>query len=105
RSAPLAAAGLPRLSLHAALPIFAVAVGGGDHRGEVDAQRQLLVVTGRRAVGYRVVERPLQGEGVAAVTIHLQGEDRFAIGGGGQDRKSTRLNSSHVKISYAVFCL
>src|SRR6266511_2100202 len=25
--------------------------------------------------------------------------------GGLQDRKSTRLNSSHVKISYAVFCL
>src|SRR5690606_40617496 len=25
--------------------------------------------------------------------------------GGRQDRKSTRLNSSHVKISYAVFCL
>src|SRR5690606_5806424 len=24
---------------------------------------------------------------------------------GGTDRKSTRLNSSHVKISYAVFCL
>src|SRR5690606_40008461 len=24
--------------------------------------------------------------------------------GGGEDRKSTRLNSSHVKISYAVFC-
>src|SRR5690606_39346960 len=24
---------------------------------------------------------------------------------GGKDRKSTRLNSSHVKISYAVFCL
>src|SRR5690606_41383606 len=24
---------------------------------------------------------------------------------GSQDRKSTRLNSSHVKISYAVFCL
>src|SRR5215475_15588650 len=24
---------------------------------------------------------------------------------GGPDRKSTRLNSSHVKISYAVFCL
>src|SRR5690606_41688176 len=23
----------------------------------------------------------------------------------GKDRKSTRLNSSHVKISYAVFCL
>src|SRR5690349_23792671 len=25
--------------------------------------------------------------------------------GRGQDRKSTRLNSSHVEISYAVFCL
>src|SRR5579872_7535792 len=25
--------------------------------------------------------------------------------GGGRDRKSTRLNSSHVRISYAVFCL
>src|SRR5690606_23311563 len=28
-------------------------------------------------------------------------DDRLALG----DRKSTRLNSSHVKISYAVFCL
>src|SRR5690554_7110779 len=26
-------------------------------------------------------------------------------GGTPQDRKSTRLNSSHVRISYAVFCL
>src|SRR3712207_7522223 len=26
-------------------------------------------------------------------------------GGRGQDRKSTRLNSSHANISYAVFCL
>src|SRR3712207_7307592 len=25
--------------------------------------------------------------------------------GGGKDRKSTRLNSSHANISYAVFCL
>src|SRR5690606_40537287 len=32
---------------------------------------------------------------------------RQQIGAGmaGSDRKSTRLNSSHVKISYAVFCL
>src|SRR5690606_41765777 len=27
------------------------------------------------------------------------------LGPAAQDRKSTRLNSSHVKISYAVFCL
>src|SRR5690606_39405429 len=29
----------------------------------------------------------------------------YSSGIWGQDRKSTRLNSSHVKISYAVFCL
>src|SRR5690606_19827189 len=29
----------------------------------------------------------------------------FALTRGMTDRKSTRLNSSHVKISYAVFCL
>src|SRR3712207_8896803 len=27
------------------------------------------------------------------------------VGGEGKDRKSTRLNSSHANISYAVFCL
>src|SRR5690554_7756949 len=31
--------------------------------------------------------------------LRLQGRHRIA------DRKSTRLNSSHVRISYAVFCL
>src|SRR5690606_42135023 len=30
---------------------------------------------------------------------------RALISGDLEDRKSTRLNSSHVKISYAVFCL
>src|SRR5690606_41671747 len=33
--------------------------------------------------------------------VQLQRPDRVT----GLDRKSTRLNSSHVKISYAVFCL
>src|SRR5437879_9599902 len=39
---------------------------------------------------------------------HDQGDPgvgRFVDGGGGEDRKSTRLNSSHRCISYAVFCL
>src|SRR5690606_40835525 len=36
--------------------------------------------------------------------LHLS--ERFESASGlDQDRKSTRLNSSHVKISYAVFCL
>src|SRR5215203_6419866 len=30
---------------------------------------------------------------------------RHPPGGGRRDRKSTRLNSSHANISYAVFCL
>src|SRR5690606_4056449 len=32
-------------------------------------------------------------------------DGRRGVGRGVRDRKSTRLNSSHVKISYAVFCL
>src|SRR5690606_39834994 len=37
---------------------------------------------------------------------HGQHVDHHQVGDArGQDRKSTRLNSSHVKISYAVFCL
>src|SRR5690606_40263852 len=35
----------------------------------------------------------------------LDGRFHRAQRGHTQDRKSTRLNSSHVKISYAVFCL
>src|SRR5204863_2992944 len=34
-----------------------------------------------------------------------RGLERVGRGGPVQDRKSTRLNSSHVEISYAVFCL
>src|SRR5207302_6016818 len=37
-----------------------------------------------------------------ALAIALAGEGGLLHA---QDRKSTRLNSSHVKISYAVFCL
>src|SRR5260221_9631758 len=36
---------------------------------------------------------------------HLPGAAHHARRRGAQDRKSTRLNSSHTVISYAVFCL
>src|SRR5271165_5986473 len=36
--------------------------------------------------------------------VLVQSFTRNAATGQEQDRKSTRLNSSHVKISYAVFC-
>src|SRR3712207_7052531 len=50
-------------------------------------------------------EKPFQ----SAACALLRG-GRFAVAarggaGPGQDRKSTRLNSSHANISYAVFCL
>src|SRR5436305_8054226 len=34
-----------------------------------------------------------------------RGKDQPRLAGERLDRKSTRLNSSHVRISYAVFCL
>src|SRR5690606_40663139 len=37
--------------------------------------------------------------------LHHRHEHGIEGGERGEDRKSTRLNSSHVKISYAVFCL
>src|SRR5690554_7240058 len=42
-----------------------------------------------------------------AVVLWSQGEDYRPLYGSldNIDRKSTRLNSSHVRISYAVFCL
>src|SRR6266498_427886 len=40
---------------------------------------------------------------VQGVVTHLF--DAFQNADPAQDRKSTRLNSSHVRISYAVFCL
>src|SRR3712207_8681635 len=45
--------------------------------------------------------------GAAAVgeSIVPLAKEHLAVGGHVQDRKSTRLNSSHANISYAVFCL
>src|SRR5690606_13488485 len=42
----------------------------------------------------------------SGMSLPLTAQVRRKCGAGaGGDRKSTRLNSSHVKISYAVFCL
>src|SRR5690606_41421880 len=43
------------------------------------------------------------GESFDASAPHTENE--FPPDASSADRKSTRLNSSHVKISYAVFCL
>src|SRR5699024_11554054 len=48
--------------------------------------------------------RQVQIEDVVA-KVGLVFENPFSQMTGSKDRKSTRLNSSHVSISYAVFCL
>src|SRR3712207_7611558 len=74
------------LSLHDALPIF-----------DDDAYLQLddVVVTVRSVPGREPVA-------TAGVVTEVRARHEGATYG---DRKSTRLNSSHANISYAVFCL
>src|SRR5688572_32204208 len=52
-------------------------------------------------------EAPGEGDVLLGRHAHVpEHEDRMALPGGVDlDRKSTRLNSSHSQISYAVFCL
>src|SRR4051812_49661965 len=65
---------------------------------------------------FRSLEQPLLADGLRG---RPQGPGALRLGGGivlqggprrgddpqARDRKSTRLNSSHMSISYAVFCL
>src|SRR3712207_7232207 len=51
---------------------------------------------------------PRSGPPAAVSQVHAAGDGgalRAAAAADGPDRKSTRLNSSHANISYAVFCL
>src|SRR5690606_40898891 len=87
------------LSLHDALPICtAVAASSAAKAWRSRSPRSTL---SRR--------RKKRSDGIQALgAVRL--ESASAISGSAglvspPDRKSTRLNSSHVKISYAVFCL
>src|SRR5690606_42104078 len=82
------------LSLHDALPIWAAQ---SRIAGEVAADEAAALAAAA------VFDR-----GDSAVRCRLRqafGRHRRQAEVAAQDRKSTRLNSSHVKISYAVFCL
>src|SRR5207248_7161854 len=93
------------LSLHDALPIYAVAPGVareelhervGAGVDDADAVAQRVGDQQRLAVGaHRVLDRQ-------ATEARRTGRARDRVVG---DRKSTRLNSSHRTISYAVFRL
>src|SRR5690349_19680119 len=92
------------LSLHDALPIYGarcersessrgrLSGGGRGHRHGRGAALEcggLATLNGERDDG--------SGDGIVVAIAHF---DEWR-----EDRKSTRLNSSHVEISYAVFCL
>src|SRR5690606_40296383 len=92
------------LTLHDALPIF------GPHQiDRREAQGRQQLEGGEHGIDN---VRVAVGLGASAAVAAIEGglgqeprrvESRVAVVA--EDRKSTRLNSSHVKISYAVFCL
>src|SRR5439155_17700124 len=93
------------LSLHDALPISLakcprerVRILVAEQERDLGARHRRLPQVVARELTARVVEHALERRALVAQAA-LQGARR------GQDRKSTRLNSSHVAISYAVFCL
>src|SRR5690606_40124095 len=93
-------------SLHDALPIYhlvALALPlllvGGDPGGPPGGHLLAAVEVAKQQAAFELVTATH-----APLVILLLSEVAITTDGA-QDRKSTRLNSSHVKISYAVFCL
>src|SRR3712207_8314354 len=87
----------PRSTLFPYTPLFR---SGGDAR--LARAGEVLVHDGH-------AERPVVGEGGVRRHVHLAGVEvdghETATRRVMEDRKSTRLNSSHANLSYAVFCL
>src|SRR5688500_16983258 len=98
-------AGIPTGSAHRGTPVLAL-VHGFQHRG-------VLRFAGHGLPGDEFPSRSFDQVAVTGTGSHPADEATFLVprdteeGGfvGGVDRKSTRLNSSHLVISYAVFCL
>src|SRR5437868_7957859 len=91
-------AGVDERDAHAR-PLGARVSAGDAERHEIALQvvERIVVGSGRRGrsrEGMKLVERLRQHD---ACILRERGQHL--------DRKSTRLNSSHVSISYAVFCL
>src|SRR5690606_41056154 len=99
---------LPRASTP--LPYTTLFRSGDDVVEPFDVPVQLS--QGLAQVGLGLAEHDLQlgqqpGDRVAQIVGGVEQEPLLVLDGlvqRRQDRKSTRLNSSHVKISYAVFC-
>src|SRR5690606_41181168 len=90
------------LPLHDALPIYHERVSAQTGDGVLvthtaaQAQRHFA----QQQIAHPVAPGIIQGLEI----IQVEEEHRRDQAPAGVDRKSTRLNSSHVKITYAVFC-
>src|SRR5437870_7439102 len=82
---------LSTLSLHDALPIYI---------HPIDQQRQAVAARCSRRETPNHIREVFLAVNAQRWIIHPPDQQAR-----GADRKSTRLNSSHVAISYAVFCL
>src|SRR5205807_8668722 len=85
---------LSTLSLHDALPIFPAASFGG----------RTVAVSPVPCKTPDWTEQPRESQALVS-WCNKQPRNILAASVVGGDRKSTRLNSSHLVISYAVFCL
>src|SRR5690606_41278707 len=96
---------VPTLSLHDALPIY-----DDDPYARYEAMQDLVVRHLREAAGGSLddARRTESRDAIAAAFSAVLADTKLDDQMRGElmilDRKSTRLNSSHVKISYAVFC-
>src|SRR3712207_7553182 len=87
----------PRSTLFPYTSLFRSVLARGGEHGSVGVERhRLRTAAGEPAGISRAVEVPDR----RVVVLVRAGEQAAAA-----DRKSTRLNSSHATISYAVFCL
>src|SRR5690606_40997057 len=91
------------LSLHDALPILRRPYGRAVHaettRWRSGSHHIVTRSPGRNCtLSASILARPARSRS-PMLSTRFRCEPKYS------DRKSTRLNSSHVKISYAVFCL
>src|SRR5699024_4378327 len=90
---------------------ISINAGGGSATGAAGAIRRFSTGTRNGAIAndmYGMVNDRGPGNGRGGATQELIQRDGQLFAPRGKnaiDRKSTRLNSSHVSISYAVFCL
>src|SRR3712207_8186581 len=76
--------------------------GGRNNKGRITTRH----IGGGHKRRYRLIDFKRNKDGVPATVAAIEYDpNRSANIALLQDRKSTRLNSSHANISYAVFCL